>query len=335
MDGSVEDHRLPEEGSPHRRISRRRILRTLALGVAAALGAGYVTRRSAKGAPEPATAAIRRAYGTDASQFGDLRLPPRPGPHPVLLVVHGGFWLSGYDLTLMNALCDAFTAGGVATWNIEYRRVGDEGGGFPGTFLDVAAAADFLARLASEFTLDLARVVTLGHSAGGHLALWLAARSRISSGELRPAQPLVPLHGAISLAGVVDLRLASTMGLTTVDHLMGGSSQQVPERYRAGSPAELLPLGVPQLLIHGRNDTIVPLEISERYCEVATARGDRATLTALDGIGHFELIDPGSAAWAVVRTAVQSMLRWRQRRRDVTLRALHFEAFRPVTPKVR
>jgi acetyl esterase/lipase len=180
--------RPPGEVQLGTRISRRTALRTVALGAAAFVGAGYVARRPAKSPRAPAATAIRRAYGPDASQFGDLRLPHGPGPHPVLLVVHGGFWLSGYDLTLMDALCDALAASGMGTWNIEYRRVGDEGGGFPGTFLDVAAAADFLPRLASEFALDLARVVTLGHSAGGHIAFWLAARSRITSGELRPAQ---------------------------------------------------------------------------------------------------------------------------------------------------
>jgi len=120
-------------------------------------------------------------------------------------------------------------------------------------------------------------------------------------------QPLA-LRGALSLAGVADLALASSLGLGAVDRLMGGTPAQVPERYVSGSPAELLPLGVPQLLLHGRDDTLVPLQVAEKYRDTAAARGDRATLTVLDGLGHFELIDPGSAAWPAVRDGVQSML---------------------------
>ena len=293
-----------------RHISRRGVLRVLGVVAAAVVGTGIgrVARRPSQKPWPPGARVVRRAYGPDALQFGDLRVPDSAGPHPVALVLHGGFWLPGYDLDLMDGLCEALTSAGLATWNVEYRRVG-ESGGYPATFLDVAAGADLLPTLATEFALDLARIVSIGHSAGGHLALWLAARPRIASGDLRPARPPLVLRGVLSLAGIADLRHASALGLGAVDRLMGGTPEKVPERYAAGSPADLLPLGVPQLLLHGRDDTIVPLAIAERYRDAASARGDRVTLTVLDGIGHFELIDPGSTAWPAVWDGVQSLLR--------------------------
>jgi acetyl esterase/lipase len=296
--------------SERRHISRRGVLRGLGVVAAAVAGAGLgrVARWPSQKPRPPGARVARRAYGSDALQFGDLRAPESAGPHPVALVLHGGFWLPGYDLDLMDGLCEALTSAGIATWNVEYRRIG-EGGGYPDTFLDVAAGAHLVPTLATEFALDLARVVSIGHSAGGHLALWLAARPRIVSGELKPARPPLALRGALSLAGIADLGLASSLGLGAVDRLMGGTPKTVPKRYASGSPAELLPLGVPQLLLHGRDDTIVPLEIAARYREAATARADRAILTVLESVGHFELIDPGSTAWPAVWDGVQSLLR--------------------------
>ena len=149
--------------------------------------------------PEPTA---RLAYGPQLLQFGELRVPDGDGPHPVAVVIHGGCWLAEYDLGYMSALADGLTRDGVATWSIEYRRVGDDGGGWPGTFLDVAAAADSLVYLARDYDLDLDRVVAVGHSAGGHLALWLAARHRLQSDDpLRGRSPL-RLSGVVALAGI-------------------------------------------------------------------------------------------------------------------------------------
>src|SRR5438132_9320670 len=119
----------------------------------------------------------RIAYGPDRFQFGDLRLPSGSGPRPVAIVIHGGFWREKYDLEYIVPVCEALTAAGVVTWNLEYRRIGNAGGGWPGTFEDVAAGADHLHSLAHEFNLDLNRVIAIGHSAGGHLAFWLASRN--------------------------------------------------------------------------------------------------------------------------------------------------------------
>ncbi len=256
----------------------------------------------------PAPSADRRLrYGPDPLHFGDLRLPAGSGPHPVVVVLHGGFWRAQVDLEYMGHACAALTAAGMATWNVEFRRIGHEGGGWPGTFQDVARATDHLRELASTYALDLARVVSLGHSAGGQLALWLAARPRIRSDDpLHSAAPL-PLKAAISLAGVVDLRRAWTLQLSSnvVETFLGGAPHDVPERYASASPVELLPLHVPQVLIHGSDDQNVPYELSERYHAAAIACGDDVRLLTLPGAGHFEVVDPLSREWPVVLEAAQ------------------------------
>jgi acetyl esterase/lipase len=253
----------------------------------------------------------RLAYGPEPQQFGELRLPAGAGPHPVLVVIHGGFWRARYSLEHIGHLCAALTAAGLATWNVEYRRVGDAGGGWPGTFHDVAAAAEYVRELAPTYGLDLGRVVALGHSAGGHLALWLAGRHRIPPGDPLAAAAPLPLRAAVSLGGVVDLRWASErrLGNGAVEDLLGGPPDQVPERYAAASPAALLPLGVRQVLIHGTADTNVPFALSEGYVAGAVARGDDARLVPLSGAGHFEVIDPRSREWPVVAEAVGTVLR--------------------------
>ena len=251
------------------------------------------------------TSARRIAYGrASESQFGELLLPKGPGPHPVAAVVHGGLWLASYDLSLMAPLCEALVERGIATWNVEYRRLGDDGGGWPGTFRDVGAAIDHLATLAPSHGLDLGRVVTVGHSAGGHLALWTAARPRIPAASELAGAGLVRPRAAVSLAGVPDLVRAFEHGFDVVSRLLGGSPAEVPERYAIASPAALLPLGVRQVLVHGTDDRIVPFAFSEDYVAAAVARGDDVRLVPLEGGGHFEPIDPESPA---LRTIVESV----------------------------
>lgn len=249
-------------------------------------------------------------YGSNALQFGDLRLPHGSGPHPVAVVIHGGFWRAQYDLAHIGHLCAALTAAGFATWNIEYRRIGNQGGGWPGTFQDVAAAADYLRKLAPSYDLALDRVVTVGHSAGGHLALWLAARHRIPAGdELYVRDPLA-VRAAVPLAAVSDLTLAWALRLRDgiVQVLMGGTPEEEPDRYYAASPAALLPLGLPQTLIHGTGDESVPYVMSERYARTAQEAGDHVTFLTLPGAGHFALIDPRSQEWPAVQAAITRAL---------------------------
>jgi len=241
----------------------------------------------------------RVPYGTGEFHFGDLRVAPGPGPHPVAIVIHGGFWRAAFDLLYAGHIGAALTRRGVATWNIEYRRIGNAGGGYPGTFDDVANASLHLKKIAATHQLDLTRVAAIGHSAGGHLALWLAAAKRG-----------VPLKGIVSLAGVADLRRAYELKLsgTVAGELMGGSPEQHPERYRDASPIERLPLGVPVRLVHGERDDIVPIEIAERYEKAARAKGDDCRLIRLDS-DHFDIVDPRSAVWPKVSDTVVELLR--------------------------
>jgi acetyl esterase/lipase len=254
--------------------------------------------------------ARRTAYGEDVNQFGELRLPSGEGPWPLAICLHGGFWRAQYDLVHLGHLCAALAAAGIATWNVEYRRVGHEGGGWPETFLDVGRGTDYARELAHEYPLDLARVITVGHSAGGHLALWVAGRRRIPTGsEIASADPL-PLYGAVALAGVVDLTRAHALGLSAdaTGDFLGGSPEEVPDRYDTASPRALLPLGVPHLLVHGTVDDSVPFELSEGYVEAARAAGDEATLLTLPGTGHFEVIDPLSREWPAILEAIRGLV---------------------------
>jgi acetyl esterase/lipase len=229
-----------------------------------------------------------------------LTLPEGQGPFPVAVLIHGGFWRAPYDLRLEDELVPHLTARGWATWNIEYRRLGRRSrGGWPATVDDVAAGIDHLAHLAES--LDLARVVAIGHSAGGQLALWVTARPGMPTRE-PGSGPRVVVTGAVSQAGVADLREAARLGLSrhAAESFLGGSPDKVPERYELASPIERLPLGVPQLLVHGDADDIVPIGIARRYAGRAKEAGDRCELVELPGVGHEEHLDPGTDAWRAV-----------------------------------
>lgn len=231
----------------------------------------------------------RLDYGPDAeTQFAELRRSEGPSKG-VVVVVHGGFWRSKYDLSLGQPLSAALVDEGWTALNVEYRRVGN-GGGWPQTFDDVAAAVDALADLDD---VDTSTVLTLGHSAGGHLAVWLAARARLA--PWRPVR--VPVTGAVSQAGVLDLVGAhdAVLGGGAVEQLLGGPPS---EEWRLVDPLQQLPLEVPVRCVHGRDDDIVPLGQSEAYVAAATAAGADAALEVVEG-DHFTVIDPASRAWQV------------------------------------
>lgn len=259
----------------------------------------------------PLSRTVRLAYGRETMQFGELHLPGTPGPFPIVILIHGGFWRVPYSYSLMTSLAEDLAKRGIASWNIEYRRVGDANGGWPTTLLDVAMAADYLQIIASGYSLDLQRIVSLGHSAGGHLALWLAARPRIARESVlaNTSTPLA-LTGVISQAGVADLEMAwrLNLGSGAAQELLGGSFNDVPERYAATSPAALLPLGIPQVLVHGTEDDRVPFVVSEVYAQAARAAGDPVTLVALEGADHFVLINTHSDAWSRTVEALQQLL---------------------------
>lgn len=228
-----------------------------------------------------------------------------------MFMIHGGFWQSVFDLKHIGYLCVALTRKGIITCNLEYRRVGDPGGGWPGTFQDVSLATDHIVEtVSSDSRFDASRAAVMGHSAGGHLALWLASRHRIPKSSLLHSVQKHRLLRAVSLAGVCDLRTGwkQRLGRGAVARLMGGSPDQYPERFDAGSPIELLPSGSRQVLIHGTDDDVVPASQSERFVEKAEQVGDRPILVKLKGVGHFELIDPESDAWPAVVGAVLPLI---------------------------
>lgn len=269
-----------------------------------------VTFRDIEKLPAPA-ADYRIAYGGDASQFGELRLPRRAAASariPVVIVIHGGCWYAEYDLKHLSNFSDALVRAGVATWSLEYRRIGEAGGGWPGTFQDVARGADHLRVLARQYPLDLERVVVVGHSAGGQLALWLAARTRVPRESLLYMPDPLRLRGVVSLAGITDLQEFGRGCNDAASKLLGGTAREAQERDAQVSPIKLLPLGVPQQLIHGARDSIVPLKLARDYEAAAKARGERINLTVLEQAGHFDLISPRSDAWPTVERAVLSLL---------------------------
>lgn len=233
----------------------------------------------------------RIAYGREPSQFGELtRGDEAPGEPRIAVLVHGGFWRAAYDLSLMRDLAADLAARGWTTWNLEYRRLG-AGGGWPATFDDVAAAIDHLAAL----DVDSSRVVAIGHSAGGHLAVLAAGRR----------SPRVPLSAVISQAGVLDLAGAvrDDLGRGAVAAFLGGSPDELPERYRAADPLQAAPLAVPVLCVHARADVDVPFAQSVAYVAAAIRAGGHAVLHEVPG-DHYTPIDPTAPAWALVRDAL-------------------------------
>ncbi len=253
---------------------------------------------------------IRITYGPKAFQYGELYLARgEQSKAPVVVLVHGGFWRAAYGLSLMRGLARNLAQHGITAWNIEYRRVGNNNGGWPSTMLDVALATDYVRTLASRYAIDEGRIVTVGHSAGGHLALWLAARHRISTGELVAQDPM-KITGVISLAGCADLEYVAQLGLgrDAAVELLGGEPQAVPERYATASPAALLPLGVPQVLVHGTRDNNVPFDVSQFYARKALEAGDDVTLIELPGADHFVVIDPTSESWTITLKEIQKLV---------------------------
>jgi acetyl esterase/lipase len=247
------------------------------------------------------------------SQFGILRVPPKgAGPYPVAVIIHGGCWRAEYDYQHIEAMADRLTDHGLATWVLEYRRIGNPGGGWPGTFLDVAIGVDRLRSLATDKNLDLNHLIAVGHSAGGHLALWLATRSKLAhDSDLYLTNPL-PIHGVVSLAGIADIRVYSRgtgSCNAAVRELMGGSPISVSDRYSQANPQELLPLNVPLRFVHGADDTIVPALQTQRFVRAESKTNALVETDIVSGAGHFDLIAPFAPAWSVVERRVLELSR--------------------------
>lgn len=250
----------------------------------------------------PAPGADRRvAYGSDPNQFLDLRVPAEPAPkagHVLVINIHGGFWRARYDLTHAGHLCASLTQQGIVTANLEYRRVGNKGGGWPGTFADVCHAYDFLVEHAPEYKVDATRVAIMGHSAGGQLALCLAA-----------SRPRV--RAVISLAGVVDLLHAYELHLShdAVVEFLGGPPDRVPDQYKRADPMQISVKEVEQVLFHGLLDDTVPPDFSRAYVARKKQEQENVWLVEIPGIGHDELIDPRTAEWKLVEDMVLRLAR--------------------------
>jgi acetyl esterase/lipase len=251
-------------------------------------------------------------YGNGPQQFGELRIPTGPGPFPVAVVIHGGCWQNEFDYVYMTRFAAWLTEHGVATWTIEYRRLGDAGGGWPGTFLDVADATDALRRLATKAPLDLKRVYAAGHSAGGQLGLWLASRSKLpKSSELYRENP-VTIRGVLGLAAITNLekyRIGPPNSChSSVEPLLGGGPDKVSSRYAEVSPSQRLPLGVPQIFIQGEKDPIVEAASVREYVEAAKKAGDNAEILSLLEAGHFEVSVPLPQTKSVFEEALRMLV---------------------------
>lgn len=237
----------------------------------------------------------RVAYGTDSHQVIEVRLPTGKSRGRALMNIHGGYWRAKYDLAHAGHLCEALRGAGFATFNVEYRRVGNDGGGWPGTFADIRSAYQFLRQHDSRFGFDARHLAAMGHSAGGQLALCLAAHES-------------SLRAAISLAGVLDLRRAYSLHLSNdaVVEFLGGKPDEVPDHYREADPMELKISHARQIVIHGMRDDTVPADFSQTYAELKRKRGEHVKLVLVPDAGHFELIDPRSDAFRQVEAAVRA-----------------------------
>jgi acetyl esterase/lipase len=295
-------------------IARRRLLKTVLAGVlltaTAAAPAAPLDYKELLARPRPAPTK-RIPYGPAPSQFGELWMPTGAGPFPVVLLIHGGCWRADLPgIELMSYAADDLRGHGFAVWNVEYHRLGEPGGGYPGTFADIAAAADELRVLAKSYPLQLDKVAAVGHSSGGHLALWAAARVRLPKTSLLRRDHPLPIAQVVSLAGIADLAAyrahgpLACGGPAIIDQLVNTATRGPWDMFLDTSPAALLPIGVPQVIMSGALDPIVPAVFGNAYAAQAAAAGDRVQNIVIPDASHFELIDPQSSTFEKIRSMI-------------------------------
>jgi acetyl esterase/lipase len=259
------------------------------------------------------------AYGSAPSQYAELFLPEGKGPFPVAVLVHGGCWTKEFGgITQLRNMAGALAARGIAVWNVEYRRVDEPGGGYPGTYLDMNAALDTLGREARHYPLDLERLVAVGHSAGGQLVQWLAARPRIPARSPLYRADTVPVRQVISLGGLADLRREQAVIKSSCDRdiveLAGTPSAARPDVFSDTNAGDLMPNGSRTVLITGELDTISPPRVAHDFAARARAAGDAAEVVILPGASHYDEVAASSPSWPLVLKEIETALRLRTAR---------------------
>ncbi len=260
----------------------------------------------------PAPSATFR-YGSAPSQYAELFLPAGKGPFPVAVLVHGGCWTREFGGILQfRNMAGALAARGIAAWNVEYRRVDEDGGGYPGMYLDMNAALDTLAQAARHHPLDLRRLAAVGHSAGGQLVQWIGARPRIPQSSPLYRADALPVKNVVSLGGLADLRREAGLIQTSCERdtvqLAGTPSEERPDVFADTNAGDLLPNGSRTILVTGELDTISPPRVAHDFAARARAAGDRAEVVILPGASHYDEVAATSTSWPLVLQAIESAL---------------------------
>ena len=256
---------------------------------------------------------VQLAYGTAPSQYAQLFRPEGSGPFPVVVLVHGGCWTVEFGgIRQMRNVAGALAAQGIAVWNVEYRRVDEPGGGYPGTYQDMHAALDSLRQHASLYQLDTSRIVAMGHSAGGQLVQWIAGREKLPKTSPLYRDTFLPVKNILSLGGLADLRheqaLIKSSCERDIAQLAGSASSERPDIYSDTNPADLMPNGSRSVLATGELDTISPPRVAHDYAAKAQLAGDHAEVLILPGASHYDEIAASSNAWRMILPVIRQML---------------------------
>ena len=261
--------------------------------------------------PQPTSSHV---YGDHPSQLADLWLPDGQGPHPVVLMVHGGCWQKSIaDRSLMNYAAEDLRQRGMAVWNVEYRGVDETGGGYPGTYLDVRDAAHQLIEIGPSFNLDVDQIVAFGHSAGGHLAAWTALQSNIPQGSRIGREAALPVSTVVISGGLADLEASKPVTLEScladiIDDLTGLPTADRPNVFSDTSVPELLPTTVALISVNGDQDRIAPPELGQDLTVMVIAGGGDGRFIEVPETGHVELIAPGTSAFEIQAELLKAAL---------------------------